>query len=75
MTGHVGRIIYSLVFSLTVLCGIGLIFLFLYALYNIFTEFILLGVLFCYIFVITLIGVYREETNLLDNFDNWRQRD
>ena len=72
MTEHLGRILYSLVFSLIVVCGIGLIFLFLYALYNIFSEFILLGVLFCYIFVVTLIGVYREETDLLDN---WRQRD
>ena len=72
MTEHISRIFRSLVFSLIVLCVIGLIFLLLYALYNIFTEFILLGVLFCYLFVVTLIGVYREETDLLDN---WRQRD
>ena len=72
MNEHIGRIFYSFAFSLVVLCGISLIFLFLYALYNIFTEFILLGVLFCYLFVVTLIGVYREETDL---FDNWRQRD
>ena len=72
MTEHVGRILYSLVFSLIVVCGIGLIFLFLYALYNIFSEYIILGVIFCYVFVVTLIGLYREETDL---FDKWRQRD
>ena len=69
---HISRIFRSLVFSLIVLCVIGLIFLLLYGLYNIFTEFTLLGVLFCYLFVVTLIGMYREETDL---FDNWRQRD
>ena len=66
MTEHLSRIFRSFVFSLVVLCGISLIFLLLYALYNIFTEFILLGVLFCYLFVVTLIGMYREETDLFD---------
>ena len=71
VTEHLSRIFRSFVFSLVVLCVIGLVGLLLYALYNIFAEFILLGVLFCYLFVVTLIGMYREETDL---FDNWGQQ-
>ena len=87
MTKHVGRIFYSLVFSLIVLSVVILGACFSIALYHLIkTAFelvseiiphgpVAIGVIFCYLFVVTVVGIYREETDLLDNFDNWRQRD